>query len=301
MATRVAIAGATGNLGRPILQELLDRDFDVTVLSRKGSNSTDSLLKKSNQKIVNVDFENVENLTSALHGIDVVVSTLAIQANGAQNPLIDASVAAGVKRFIPSEFGADMTNSLNRASPVFKGKADTQEYIESLVAKHPTFTYTYTYNHLFLDWGLKMGFFANLKEHSALLFDGGDVPFSATTLVTIGKAVVGIIKNLEATKNRAVYYHDCVLTLNKIIELVKGIDGKEWKTEVKQTKDVKQAAMNELQKPDGDVSKAMVDLILSAVFNSEHDPDLSGKLDNKLLGIPEKSDDEIKEILKSLL
>lgn len=301
MATKVAIAGATGSLGRPVLEQLLIAGFDTTVLSRKDSSSTDSLAKHDNQKIINVDFENVQELTQALQGIEVVVSTLAIQANGAQNPLIDAAVAAGVKRFIPSEFGSDLNNPLNRALPVFKAKVDTQDYLESIAAKHPGFTYTLTYNNLFLDWGVKMGFIVNLKEHSAVLFDGGDVPFSTTTLSTIGKAVVGIIKNLDATKNRAVYYHDGVLTLNKIIDIYKQIDGQAWKTEVKQTKDVQQAAMEELQKPDGNVQKAMVDLIFRAAFSYDHRPDLSAKLDNKLLGIPEKSEGQLKEILQSLL
>ncbi|KAE8332004.1 hypothetical protein BDV39DRAFT_200656 [Aspergillus sergii] len=101
-STQIALAGATGNLGITILKALLDAEYHVTVLSRIGGNSS-KLKPHRNQTIKEVDFTSVHYLIPALQNVDVVVSCLATSVIGSQNPLIDASVAAGVKRFIPAD------------------------------------------------------------------------------------------------------------------------------------------------------------------------------------------------------
>lgn len=160
-ATQIALAGATGNLGLPILQALLNADLSVTVLSRKGGNSS-KLTPHPNMNIKEVDFTSIESLASALSGIDIVVSCVATAAIGSQNPLVDASVAAGVKRFIPAEFGMDSANHLCVQLPVCAPKAATQRYLQEKLESHPGFTWTAIANGLFLDWGLQSGLILNL-------------------------------------------------------------------------------------------------------------------------------------------
>lgn len=60
-------------------------------------------------KNLSLELTDVAGLTKVLHGIDVVVSTLAGPAFGLQPHLIEAAIAAGVKRIVPSEFGSDIT------------------------------------------------------------------------------------------------------------------------------------------------------------------------------------------------
>jgi uncharacterized protein YbjT (DUF2867 family) len=52
--------------------------------------------------------DDVPSLENALRGVDLVVSTLSGPTVGKQINLIHAAKAAGVKRFIPSEFGTDI-------------------------------------------------------------------------------------------------------------------------------------------------------------------------------------------------
>ena len=300
MAVKVALAGATGNLGPALLKALLDAGFEVTILSRKDSTTVDSLPAHPAQKIVKVDYSDVQDLTSALQGIEVVVSALGGPTLDTQKPLFDAALAAGVKRVIPSEFGSDLGNPLNRKLPVYQDKVKVQEYLESLAKSNPAFTYTYTYNNAFLDWGIQVGFIVNTKEHKATIYDGGDVPISFTTLATIGKAVVGIINNLEATKNRAVYYHDTALSFNQLIELFKKIDGKEWITTQASTVEIEKGAYEALSKGEN-IGGAMVSFLFRSACSKDHKPDYTGRVDNELLGIKEKSNDEIIEVLKTLL
>ncbi|KAK5072329.1 hypothetical protein LTR70_010440 [Exophiala xenobiotica] len=300
MAVRVALAGATGNMGPAILQAMLDAGFEVTILTRQGSTSTDSLPVNSNQRIVKVDYSDVNVLKSALQGIEVVVSTLASAALDTQKPLVDAALAAGVKRIIPSDFGSDLDNPLDRKLPVFRGKVETQEYLEELAKSNPNFTYTHMYNGLFFDWGIQIGLIVNAKEHKATIYDGGDVPISMTTLSTIGNAVVGVINNLDATKNRAVRYHNGVFSQNKLIDMFKKIDGKDWTTEQASTAEIEKGAYEALEKGEN-IEVAMLDFIRRAAFSKEHEPAFTGKLDNEILGVKEMTNEEVVEMLKGLL
>lgn len=301
MSIKVALAGATGNLGPAILKELLDAGFEVTILSRKESKAVDSLPSLSNKQIVKVDYSNTEELHAALKGIEVVISNLAGHALDIQKPLIDAAVTAGVKRFIPSEFGSDLENEKNRALPVFAGKIETRKYLEDVGKAHRDFTYTYVLNNAFFDWGLSSGFVINPKKHSATLYDGGNVKISFTTLASVGKAVVGIVRHQDETKNRSIYIHDVVATQNELIELVKSIDGQEWTTEVRSTKDIADASYEELKKPNADFGKAAFGFLPAAAFSEAGTPDFTGRTDNELLGLSVFSEEQVKEVLRAAL
>ena len=107
------LAGATGDLGFRIAQGLLKRGAKVRALVRPGNVKpvvTD--LQDLGAAIVEVDFNSVTALTKACAGATCVVSAL----NGlrevlvdTQKRLLDAAVAAGVPRFIPSDFSIDYT------------------------------------------------------------------------------------------------------------------------------------------------------------------------------------------------
>jgi uncharacterized protein YbjT (DUF2867 family) len=58
-------------------------------------------------KVQKLDLHNHDALVTALQGVDVVLLTFGDFANLEANskPIIDAAIAAGVKRIIPSEFG----------------------------------------------------------------------------------------------------------------------------------------------------------------------------------------------------
>ncbi|EXJ89276.1 hypothetical protein A1O3_02342 [Capronia epimyces CBS 606.96] len=304
MATKVALAGATGNIGLPVLNSLLAAGFPVTVLTRKGSNSTSRIPKDSKVTIREVDYSDVSSLTEALKGVDVVVSTLATQAAGEQTPLIDAAVAAGVTRFIPSEFGSDTANPKTAQLPVFKGKVDTVAYLKTKVeetakAGKPSFSYTQIFNGPFFDWGLRVGFIVNPAQHSAVVYNGGDVPFSTSTLDTIGQAVVGVIRHLGETANRPVYVQDALVTQNQLIQYAKDKDGIEWSITHKDTEKVKEESLAELAK--GFNGPALGALISTAIYNKEYGGNYTGHLDNDLLGIKGLSDAEVRKLVESLL
>ncbi|KAK6371339.1 uncharacterized protein PV06_04059 [Exophiala oligosperma] len=302
MSTKVAVAGGTGNLGSPVVGALLAANYSVTVLTRTGSTSTSKLPKSPRLKVTEVDYSSVASLTEALKGQDVVVSTLASESTGSQNPLIDAAVAAGVKRFIPSEFGSDTTHPKSSQLPIYKHKVDTQRYLKAKAAENPGFTYTLVLNGAFLSWGVQVGFIVNVQNHSATVWNGGDVPFSATNLETIGKAVVGVIKHLPETANRPVYVQEALITQNQLIKYAREKDGVEWQITPKETARAYEEAMAELAKgPDADIGSAMVGSLMSAIFDSSYGPDFSSHLDNELLGIKGMTDADVKQMVENLM
>lgn len=113
--TKVALAGASGSLGKPVLEHLIDSNFAVTVLTREDINST----FPDGVKAIEVDYTSEESLTAALQGHDALISTLATEVISSQDILIKAAIAARVHRIIPSEFGSDTFLEANKKLPVY--------------------------------------------------------------------------------------------------------------------------------------------------------------------------------------
>lgn len=244
----VAVAGGSGNLGRAAVRELVDAGFTVTALTREGSTSTfpAEVVSKT------VDYTSVESLTSALEGQDALVSILATVAVAGQRPLVDAAVAAGVKRIIPSEFGIN-TRFLGKEpiGAILQGKIRTLNYIHEKSKQNPSFTWTGISTGLFFDWGLSHGSIGLDKTAKiATIFDSGDEPFQATNLPHIGKAIAGVLKHPEQTVNRYISIASFNPTQNQIVELVEKLTGEKWTVTRLATSEQQQIGSEKLSKGD---------------------------------------------------
>jgi uncharacterized protein YbjT (DUF2867 family) len=110
----VTIAGATGNFGYPCAEAFLnDGSYRVKILVRTKPNNENKkadLLASKGAEVIHVDYTQPRALVEALKGTDVLVSFLSSYdpVNNyyvIQSPLLTAAKEAGVKRFIPAEFG----------------------------------------------------------------------------------------------------------------------------------------------------------------------------------------------------
>lgn len=297
-AVRVALAGATGNLGIPVLEALLGAGLSVTVLSRIGGNSS-KLKQYPNIAIREVDFNDFESIKTSLKGVNTVVSCVATLAIGSQNALIDASCAVGVRRFIPAEFGMDSLNPLCVKLPVCEPKVTTQKYLADKAREHRDFTWTGIANGLFLDWGVDVGFIIDPAQCTATLFNGGDIQFSATTLHDVAKAVLGVVKNQAQTANRLLYIQSASVTQNQLIQYAKDGNGKEWSVETKCTEKLRQESFEMLDS--GDEQAAMDGFCKVAMWDPSYGGDFSSHLDNQLLGLPTLDEAGVRALVESLL
>lgn len=213
---------------------------------------------------------------------------------------MQAAVAAGVKRFIPSEFGSDTTNPKARALPVYATKVAAQQYLERKAAEG-AITYTLMLNGPFLDWGLMVGLLLDVKGRKADLYDGGDVPFSASRTATVGKAIAGVLAHPDQTANRAVRVQDAVVTQRKLWRIAQKVTGtkeEQWTVTETDTAALEAAAYVELSKPSPDANVWAFGFIKRTVWGPGYGSVFS-KTDNELLGITEMTDEELEGVVAS--
>ncbi|SFJ22997.1 Nucleoside-diphosphate-sugar epimerase [Sphingomonas sp. NFR04] len=113
--TNIVLAGATGDLGHRIATALTRRGASVHALLRKGTpEARRQAVRATGAVPVEVDFDDRSALADACAGAACVVSALnglAPTILDVQGRLLDAAVAAGVSRFMPSDFSLDFTRT----------------------------------------------------------------------------------------------------------------------------------------------------------------------------------------------
>ncbi|KAJ8105205.1 hypothetical protein ONZ43_g7518 [Nemania bipapillata] len=293
--TKVAIVGGTGNLGPAVLQQVVAAGFDVTVLTR--NNGPHSF--PPSVKVAVVDYESLESVTNALRGQDAVVSTIASAALSRQLLLVEAAKKAGVKRFLPSEFGSDTMHPRTAKLPSFGDKVAVQNALKK-AAETSGMTYTIVINGPFFDWGMCIGFVADIKGRSLPLWDGGNRVFSTTTLSSIGRAVVGVLNHPEETKNRAVYVQDIALSSKQLLDIAKrAISADTWQGNVISLDAHVAKGWEELSKPHPDPENFIMNFITAAIWGEGYGAKFE-KLDNELLGIKEMSEADVEALIRKL-
>ena len=290
----VAIAGASGSLGSVILERLVaSGKFKVRVLRRLGSSSQ----FPAGTDVVDVDFGSADAVKAALTGQDAVVSALSTGGEESQKALVDGAVAAGVQRFIPSDFGSNLDNPNAQKLPVYGPKIEAQQYLEER-AKGTGLTWTRVYNNAFLDWGLQHKFIADVSGPTTI-YNGGDLPFSTTTLASVGDGVVGVLSHPDETANRSVRIHNAAITQNQLMALARRAAPNKTFEIVNTTLDEVTAAA------DARLAKGLFDMqtfmpyLMRAVFDAQYGGNFTGKTDNELLGVKEFGEEELFQVVKT--
>jgi putative NADH-flavin reductase len=181
---------ASGSLGPHVVKAFLDANFQVTVLTQSKMPG----VYDASVSIVEVDFASVESLTAALKDIGGLVSTVATTGMENQTILIDAAVAAGVKRFISSEYGSVTTNPKVATLPIYAPMFKIKQYLhEKAMTREMTWTVLACSSFLEFLFGTSM--LLDFANHKATLFDKGNDRISSASLPNMGKAIVGIMQN----------------------------------------------------------------------------------------------------------
>lgn len=111
----VVVVGGTGALGHRIVLALVRRGTIVRALVRPGaSDEKRATVRAAGAHPVAVDFADATALATACAGAECIVSALSGLGPtivDLQGRLLDAAVAAGVPRFIPSDFCLDFTKT----------------------------------------------------------------------------------------------------------------------------------------------------------------------------------------------
>ncbi|GLA50608.1 hypothetical protein CBS147343_9059 [Aspergillus niger] len=292
----VAIAGASGTLGPHVFQALVNAGFQVSILTR--SNKPGAYA--SNINVFEVDFNSVESLTTALKGVDAVVSTVGGAAVGNQTVLIDAAIAAGVKRFIPSEFGNVTTNPKVEKFPVYSSVFKIRNYLQEKAAAGKL-SWTVLACGAFLDLVLNTPTLLDFQNHTVTMLDEGDNRISSTSLPAVGRAIAAILQNFDATENRVMHVSEAILTQNQLIGFAKEIRPDiEWSIGKEQSSLLLQESLEEFGAGDFSVPTFMKLLKGTALAGDTYGAAFD-VTDNELLGIKELAPADLKKLIAEKL
>ncbi|KAK4141337.1 uncharacterized protein C8A04DRAFT_31087 [Dichotomopilus funicola] len=247
----VAVLGATGNLGPALVQALHDANFTVTAITRANSSNPTPSTFPSDVTVKSVDYTSPEALRAAFTGQDAVVSAVATPALGIQIAAIDAAVAAGVKRFIPSEYGVDTRQAVGTTvGNILAKKIEVVEYLQEVVKKGtaPGFSWTGLSTGLFLDWGFDFNGLGviDLKEKKATIIDSGNEKFYTSTLSHIGRSVAGILLHPDETANKYLATASHNFSQNELLAVVEELTGTKFAVIHEKSEDLTRVGLEKL-------------------------------------------------------
>ncbi|KAI0129652.1 CipA protein [Xylariales sp. AK1849] len=227
----VAIVGATGSVGKFIVDELLEAGkHQVTAITRIDS---DSAIPEG-VKVAKVNYDDHSTLVDALKGQEVLIITMSVQApKDQQSKLVEAAAEAGVPWILPNEWGGDQTNE-SLSNDIFLGPASraNRKHIEDLgksswIGIASNFWYEYSLGGTADRYGF------DFKTRSVVFFDDGKVPINTTTWPQSGKAVANLLAlktypdgdddkstTLSSFKNKFVYISSFCVSQQDMFESV---------------------------------------------------------------------------------
>ncbi|KAK1828727.1 isoflavone reductase [Podospora conica] len=264
----ITIVGASGNIGRPILSALLAPPsvFTITALVRPASTAT----FPPSVRVLRVDLTSLPALTAALAGQDAVVSCFPSAHIAAQRVLIDAAAAAGVRRFLPSEFGHNPLSGVVRegttlARFIVQGKAEVLAHLKEVAAANPGFGWTGLATSPFFDWGLDHGMWGvDFERGEARVVGSGEEKASTSSVGFVGQAVRRVLET-ERCRNEEVDVVEFEVSLNEVRGLVEEEGGVGLKVVRRETVEEVQRRGDEAMAR-GDVGGGFLDLLLAHAF-----------------------------------
>jgi uncharacterized protein YbjT (DUF2867 family) len=250
----VVLVGASGSIGKVILDALVQApQLHITVLTRSSSSHT----FPANVTVRPSDFSEAD-LTAAFKGQDAVISAVGATAFAEQKKFVDASIAAGVKRFIPSEFSSNtLSPAVCELLPLFGQKLEILEYLKT--KESSSFTWTAIWTALLFDWGLSNGFLEyDIAGKSATIWDGGNSKFTLTNAEQLGRSVIATLERPVQTANKNLYVASVETSQKEILEALEAASGSKFTVVNTTTKEQVAAAQEKLSKGDFSGAFALV-------------------------------------------
>ncbi|KAN0114453.1 NAD(P)-binding protein [Hyaloscypha variabilis] len=291
----VAVVGGSGNLGRFVLPVLLMSDLHVTAVIRESS----TFKFPEGTTVAKSDFS-LESLTKVFQGQDAVISMLPITALAGQGIVIEAAIAAGVKRFLPSEYGSDSTNpAVIAAVPFFEGK---KKYLDYLKSKEDVISWTGLVTGPFFDWGLSAGLIGfDLASKTATFIDEGKTRFSTSNTAQVARAFVAVLSHPNETANKLVFVESFNTTQVEVLAALEKATGEKWNVVHKQSEEIKAAGLKAMS--EGELLVGGGNIITAAVLGKdalEDHTNAEGGIWNDRLGLlKENIEEEVARIMKA--
>ncbi|KAL7904844.1 hypothetical protein GGI35DRAFT_489402 [Trichoderma velutinum] len=293
----IALLGATGNLGSEILRALNEAGFTVTAIQRQNSTNIAAGAAKS----VKVDLSSEDQLASAFKGIDVVVSAVPNPQLDLEKVVIHAAIAAGVKRFVPSEYSSNLEAEAAQSLPIVADKLKIRRYIEEVAASNKIDWTSVNNGAFFVPHLWTSGFVGpNIKAKIATYHDGGDRVVCTSSLERIAEAVAKALSPEHAaeTRNKPIYVYTAAVTERKLTQIATKITGVQFQVQDASVEDAIRIGHEGVK--EGDQGKIM-SFYKALMFGKEYGGDFRSIAWNEKLGLATLDDAEIEETLRGWL
>ncbi|KEF51311.1 uncharacterized protein A1O9_12661 [Exophiala aquamarina CBS 119918] len=288
----VLVIGGGGNLGPEILHALQeDSTFTVSVLTRESSSSTSTY--SADIRLFKVDDSYpATQLHDAFKGQDAIICALSLQSIDQQFKFIDCAVEAGVKVFVPAEFGGNKGAAKHgEKMPLHDTKDLVLEHLRK-VEEHGL-SWTAIATGPFIDWGLANGFLGfDITSQQAKIYGTGNEAWTGTTVKNIGVAVARLLHKPQDVKNRFIYIYSVRTSQNEILATMEAVTGSKWHVQHLEWDEEIPAGRRLL---DSGNRAGVVPLILSYFFRNGMGADYVNDVeaDNALLDLPTQHLEEI--------
>ncbi|KAI1447289.1 hypothetical protein F5Y02DRAFT_42550 [Annulohypoxylon stygium] len=226
----ILIIGATGSFGSILLNEVQkEPSFTLTILRRASSKFQPPAHLK---RIVIPDSYPTDDLVAAFKGQDVVINCMSTFTVPDQFRMIDAAIVAGVKRYVPSEYGLNnMRPDTQALNLVFHTKGKIQEYLREKAAVG-AIEWMAVACGMWLKWGMGHDFVGmHVRERRFVFWDDGEGYFSCTTEENTAMALVRALMRPEETKNRALFLSDFSINQKQLLAAIEKVQGVKYTTE----------------------------------------------------------------------
>ncbi|KAJ2726444.1 hypothetical protein GGI07_000582 [Coemansia sp. Benny D115] len=223
----VALVG-TGNLSVFYVKEFkkAGSEFNLTVFTRPESLDKAKKLTGNDPKIEirTVAYTNEEEIAEALKDQDVVLCLLAFEGQQYQPYFINAAQKAGVKWFIPSEFGVDLENPRNASLIFFNDKVQARKQLES----QADMAYTYIMPGAFADQFIIPFHKWDVENHTVTISGDGNTKFSLTSRRDVAAYTLAILRRFDQFRNKSARLAGYTMTPNELLRVVEDVTGHEF-------------------------------------------------------------------------
>ncbi|KAJ1732777.1 hypothetical protein LPJ61_001895 [Coemansia biformis] len=224
---RVAVVGTGGYAGLFVRALAQTGHFDLVRAVTQPTQPADRAkrerlhsLRGLGAEVVVYEEATADAFRQAFTGIDVVVSGVGIAGVAGQIAMIDGAILAGVRWFIPSEFGVPPYKSVWMPfdSPL-AAKATVGHHLQEN-ARRAGLAYTIIYTGLALDYIDPQSIGLKPESGTATLVGRGGTPVSFTAVDDVVRLVVDIVRRPSEMQNRTVRYAGSTAMMRTLVKLV---------------------------------------------------------------------------------
>jgi uncharacterized protein YbjT (DUF2867 family) len=219
---KTLIVGATGHLGQEMVKACAAAGNEIHALVRPETKNDAKKMKgleAARATLHEGDLTRYDSLLAACKAVDNVVSTVGGMQIGDEQALIKAVKEAGVKRFIPSDFGLDPAATGPNSCVLFDAKAMMHQAI-----KQASIPYTFVHaNGFFSYWVRTLGDLTKLMGDTLPpaelnVYGDGNVKGSFASIADIATVTARALNDAKM-QNKEVRIIANTLTQNELVDL----------------------------------------------------------------------------------